>query len=347
MRGYFGQLWRQTRVRYGERALSGQPTVPLEVEEGAWAAAPQGVGEMEAGADQERDVYKVGLFGELIAEESAERQEGEASLGSQHPFGPTRQRSEPREHEVTHLNSSDPDLNEWHLASQSRRVESETRDTSASADRGAQRKSYQAEAPRLTREEVTVVSHSNSPRAERQASPSQGGKEVVFAKDTGDGAPSFSARPTVLQKEIIEKSQTQADAADSISPTRAISRELGHFGPDSAPAWQTAMQQVREWVAAPPASNQASQKQEPSIMNQEVEPIFAQPPASRVVYRESSTQTPHLEAKSQEFHLSIGTISLTIEEPRPESQPISQPIAQTPSKPENRRSRLSRHYLRI
>ncbi len=83
-------------------------------------------------------------------------------------------------------------------------------------------------------------------------------------------------------------------------------------------------------------------------MSEEVDRSFSgEPPASRVVYRESSKQRPHIEAKSQEFHLSIGTISLTIEEARPERQPISQPVAQPPSKPENRRSRLSRHYLRI
>lgn len=106
------------------------------------------------------------------------------------------------------------------------------------------------------------------------------------------------------------------------------------------------LRQVQEWVAAPQAEETGIPKDQGHY-----QPTGTNSLSAVRNDQQGSTTTPQqqLDVEHQDFHLSIGAISLTIEEP---SNPVQAPERQQVSLRKERpadasRSRLSRHYLRV
>ena len=104
------------------------------------------------------------------------------------------------------------------------------------------------------------------------------------------------------------------------------------------PTRQINLQTVREWVADTPEKNPKSQ-----IPNSN-----SQIPNPKSQIPNSKSQIPNYPAqKTQNFVLSIGTISLTVEAPQSEVKKPPLPMkSQQEVKPVSQTSRLSRHYIR-
>ena len=101
---------------------------------------------------------------------------------------------------------------------------------------------------------------------------------------------------------------------------------------------QINLQTVREWVAETPEKNPKSQ-----IPN-----LNSQIPNPKSQIPNLNSQIPNYPAqKTQNFVLSIGTISLTVEAPQSEVKKPPLPMkSQQEVKPVSQTSRLSRHYIR-
>jgi hypothetical protein len=116
---------------------------------------------------------------------------------------------------------------------------------------------------------------------------------------------------------------------------------------------QTTLKEVREWVTEGPdgkigeiqshdvGKSEKADKEMPTFTTKKVTP-----PA---FYQRPSVSLQRNEPEINDFHLSIGTISLTIEDPQKDVQDKKVPQIKTERKSvkESNHSRLSRHYLRI
>ncbi len=111
------------------------------------------------------------------------------------------------------------------------------------------------------------------------------------------------------------------------------------------PTRQINLQTVREWVAETPQKNPKSQI---PIPNSQFPNPNSQFPIPNSQIPNPNSQIPNYPAqKTQNFVLSIGTISLTVEAPQSEVKKPPLPMKSQPEvKPVSQTSRLSRHYIR-
>ena len=103
------------------------------------------------------------------------------------------------------------------------------------------------------------------------------------------------------------------------------------------------LKQVRKWVSGSTPDTEEIESQEGGVIQgkKETESQFI-----HVISESKQKEAPDI----QDFNLSIGTISLTIEEPQKEIQKKEPPQpakVETRSSSESSSSRLSRHYIRI
>jgi hypothetical protein len=105
------------------------------------------------------------------------------------------------------------------------------------------------------------------------------------------------------------------------------------------------LQTVREWVAETPEKNPNSQFPIPNSQFPNPKSQFPNPNSQ---IPNLNSQIPNYPAqKTQNFVLSIGTISLTVEAPQSEVKKPPLPMkSQQEVKPVSQTSRLSRHYIR-
>jgi len=111
------------------------------------------------------------------------------------------------------------------------------------------------------------------------------------------------------------------------------------------PPRQINLQTVREWVAETPQKNPQSQIPNPKSP---IPNLKSQIPNPKSQIPNLNSQIPNYPAqKTQNFVLSIGTISLTVEAPQSEVKKPPLPMkSQQEIKPVSQTSRLSRHYIR-
>lgn len=111
-------------------------------------------------------------------------------------------------------------------------------------------------------------------------------------------------------------------------------------------AWSSTLKEVREWVAGTPVpgSKELLKSKEGKGKNMDERPPAFVPPFPGP--RESQQRA---EPGVQDYHLSIGTISLTVEGPQEDTRRKEPPETGRGSAPEREAdgSRLSRHYIRI
>jgi hypothetical protein len=125
------------------------------------------------------------------------------------------------------------------------------------------------------------------------------------------------------------------------------------------PTRQINLQTVLEWVAETPEKNPKSQIPNPKSQipnpnsqipnpNSQIPNPNSQIPNPNSQFPNLNSQFPNYPAqKTQNFVLSIGTISLTVEAPQPEVKKPPLPMkSQQEVKPASQTSRLSRHYIR-
>ena len=120
---------------------------------------------------------------------------------------------------------------------------------------------------------------------------------------------------------------------------------------------QALLEKVREWVAETPVESERadlkdgdqSSGQEPGATDERMSAIHGEDALS-TAFHPRSTESRQSEAPEiQDLHLTIGTISLTIEEPQRENwndEPLRVERQKKPAR-ESGSSRLNRHYIRI
>lgn len=117
--------------------------------------------------------------------------------------------------------------------------------------------------------------------------------------------------------------------------------------------WHSSLKEVRGWVAEAP---DVSIKEIPSkdisktVSAEKGAPVSLSKTESPVSFYKRPTESqPIEEPKIHDFHLSVGTISLTIEEPQKEIKRSEQPLMkkERTHKRDVDSTRLSRHYIRI
>ena len=134
------------------------------------------------------------------------------------------------------------------------------------------------------------------------------------------------------KQKIIEESKSE-------SPVESISKR------QKLDVRGVTFKEAKEWVAgAPDQSNEESEFVK-KIRLKEPETVISE----QIYDRRDSHTLVKTEPDIQDFHLSIGTISLTVENPQSEPQALNNPSARGESKaaPESGSSRLCRHYLRV
>lgn len=147
--------------------------------------------------------------------------------------------------------------------------------------------------------------------------------------------------------EIIENVASQENERPaSVDPTPGQTPTK----PDRTEAWRGAVKEIREWVAETSTVNDAE------VENRARREPESTKPDSPLVEREwfaasypsRDTPTRHQEPETRDLHLAIGTISVTVEEPRREIEVSgSSDRTQKPTNAGNdERSRLGRHYIR-
>jgi hypothetical protein len=119
---------------------------------------------------------------------------------------------------------------------------------------------------------------------------------------------------------------------------------------DQTEAWQGAVKEIQEWVAETPVVNDAEAQNRVRSETEVTRPNF--PLVERERFAASNPNrvapSPHEEPETQDLHLAIGTISVTVEEPRREIEVRSSDdqVQESPNVANDERSRLSRHYIR-
>ncbi len=183
---------------------------------------------------------------------------------------------------------------------------------------------------------------------------------------------SETVRPQHDRKELPENEGTskinnvdKEQARQSVKPSTSPDQE---YRKDTAPGLkstdqiiqvknrQVYLKEVREWVAGTSHFDNEKIKSGDTIETEDAEKVAPQSemaPLSENRSTASSYPKP-VEPRGKEgpeihnFHLSIGTISLTIEEPQKGTQSKEPPrMIKAESREQTETSRLSRHYIRI
>lgn len=315
MSGYFSQLLRQTGVRYDT------PSPP----DATGAESISAPSTMAAPLDSDLEVCRL----EPVSPKEETHLPGEAQVGEQPPLGWERLPADPQP----------PD-----------RV--------VMVDRAT---------------EQGKADHEDKPGYEGQvqatAFPASTGRSYEGpgpAAPTRPGSPSSTSSPDGLA--LVQAREVPAGPEQPVVPPLTLESDLGPGARRGAPPWERdelnekpasgprhqwhkAMEETRKWVAE---SSGVGEGAEGTGLGTGLEasrgsrtPDFrggAPVPAPRHLERDQ-----RLEPQTREFHLSIGTISLTIEKPpdiRPEFQP--RPTrGDRPTGADAPKSRLTRHYLRI
>jgi hypothetical protein len=142
----------------------------------------------------------------------------------------------------------------------------------------------------------------------------------------------------VLEKEEIIEAAGKAYNQKRISQAQQKENELNTILTKSEQ-----LKQVRKWVAGNTQDTIKIESQEGKVIQGEKETEHQFIP---IIHETKQKVAPDI----QDFNLSIGTISLTIEEPQKEIRKIEPPQpakVERPSSRESGSSRLSRHYIRI
>jgi len=153
----------------------------------------------------------------------------------------------------------------------------------------------------------------------------------------------------VQSKESDTPSESRRDRQSAAIPKESQSRSTR----------LVTLQTVREWVAGDLGTQEQRSQGEEERRSGEDKGEFSQSPIpnpqspifnpqSPIPNPQSPIPNPHSQ-KSQDFVLSIGTISLTVEAPQPEIQQSPPPPMRSKQeiKPTNSTSRLNRHYIRL
>lgn len=175
--------------------------------------------------------------------------------------------------------------------------------------------------------------------------------EVEVMADAGRDLPSVTVRqgaPGV--DEIIESVASQEDerpASGDRAPKQALTGQPDRKPRNPTETWQGAVKEIREWVAETPAVSDAEVengvRSQPGLTGPELPLVERERFAAS--YPNRATPTPGPETR--DLHLAIGTISVTVEEPRTEIKVRSSgdQAQQTTNATNGQRSRLGRHYI--
>ncbi|MGH7901622.1 MAG: hypothetical protein ACRENZ_07780 [Thermodesulfobacteriota bacterium] len=121
-----------------------------------------------------------------------------------------------------------------------------------------------------------------------------------------------------------------------------------------AQTWQSYLREVRKWVAATPEDKQVELNNRDQVRVSDIKKtaLISIDENRGLIkdYDDEKGSQKNNELEINDFHLSIGTINLTIEEPRNEVQSKKPPpikIGEGKRQLESESTRLSRHYIRI
>ncbi len=193
-------------------------------------------------------------------------------------------------------------------------------------------------------------------------------KHMVFGRDIQPSSETVKPQREINRKKLLESEETikinnanKEHAQQSVKPLTSPGQEYRKDTASEprakstdqtfqAKTKQVYLKEVREWVAGTSRFNNEKIKNGDAIETKNMEKMILQseseiPAAS---YPEPIEQQERGEPEIHDFHLSIGTISLTIEEPQkgPQSKELPR-IVNAKSREQKETSRLSRHYIRI
>lgn len=175
-------------------------------------------------------------------------------------------------------------------------------------------------------------------------------KAMVYARNA-----QIHSRKTWPQKEVkgLPNSEVEIDITDQDQQSNKQERQQSREDFTLKSAFESTditgqegeayLKKIREWVAGTPLGYGEEIKSKPAIEMQEPE---------NLAHSERDIITPSYPKQRSElndFHLSIGTISLIIEDPRAKDtrkEPSRAIKVENRSMRENENSRLSRHYIR-
>lgn len=165
------------------------------------------------------------------------------------------------------------------------------------------------------------------------------------------------SEPDISAGELLEKSETVGSDTTGKGRVRPIDFALKPDSQSDARAdkeqiWQGAFKEVREWVAEPPVESSEEIKNKDASqtmkMERKIPGYFQEGQMPIASYPRPTESQQRDESEIHDFHLSIGTISLTIEELQKEVQNSEPPqVRERKPRPETSYSRLSRHYIGI
>ena len=210
--------------------------------------------------------------------------------------------------------------------------------------------------PQDRRRSETSKGGAPDPRVSERISPRHTGDagdlpEKVDAVEAHKGAdhPVDSSREVLEQDETVEGATYQADersASDIGASGEAPAFDLGEKPRERV--WRSTFEEVRGWVAESQVVDDGRAQQDVSWAVTSVAAPFVE--GRGATARPGSVVTsPREEPETRDLRLEIGTISVTVEEPRGEVPERNQRAEGPERKPagSGERSRLSRHYVRV
>jgi hypothetical protein len=178
--------------------------------------------------------------------------------------------------------------------------------------------------------------------------------EVTIETDTGEDPPSVSVQQeTPGADKDIESPIPREDvrpAAGDRTRGQTLTRQPDRRPRDRTETWEGAVREIREWVAGTPVVNDAEVENTVRSENQTTGPDLRPIERERFAASYPDRATPSLPEglETRGLHLAIGTISVTVEEPRREIEVRSSDdrAQKPPSAGNDALSRLGRHYIR-
>jgi hypothetical protein len=191
-------------------------------------------------------------------------------------------------------------------------------------------------------------------------------KHIVSSRDIQPPSETIRPQHEINRKELLESGGTikinNVDKEQAQQPVKPLTSPHQDYRKDTAPGSkstdqifqvktkQVYLKDVRDWVAGTSHFNNEKIKSGDIIKTEDTEKVAPRnenraPAAS---YPKPVEQRGKEGPEINDFHLSIGTISLTIEEPQKGTQSKEPPrMIKAESREQKETSRLSRHYIRI